>query len=119
MSSVKKSPNYLSIIKNKYIPEIPEKKNLLYLLCYIIVKRKDLRNYETALAKSILFELVNNDNRFLIEETNPLYNEFNINVLCYLIDYANWADYTLKETKTSEGILLTIKRKGKFLGLKF
>ena len=55
----------------------------------------------------------------LIEETNPLYNEFNINVLCYLIDYANWADYTLKETKTSEGILLTIKRKGKFLGLKF
>lgn len=114
-----KSPNYLSIIKNKYITEIPEKKNLLYLLCYIIVKRKDLRNYETALAKSILIELVNNDNRFLIEKTNPLYNEFNINVLCYLIDYANWADYTLKETKTSEGILLTIKRKGKFLGLKF
>lgn len=30
MSSVKKSPNYLSIIKNKYITEIPEKKNLLY-----------------------------------------------------------------------------------------
>jgi len=119
MSSVKKSPNYLSIIKNKYITEIPEKKNLLYLLCYIIVKRKDLRNYETALAKSILFELINNDNRFLIEKTNPLYNEFNINVLCYLMDYANWADYTLKETKTSEGILLTIKRKGKFLGLKF
>ena len=114
-----KSPNYLSIIKNKYITEIPEKKNLLYLLCYIIVKRKDLRNYETALAKSILFELINNDNRFLIEETNPLYNEFNINVLWYLIDYANGADCTLKETKTSEGILLTIKRKEKFLGLKF
>lgn len=114
-----KSPNYLSIIKNKYIANIPEKKNLLYLLCYIIVKRKDLRNYETALAESILFELINNDNRFLIEKTNPLYNEFNINVLCYLMDYTNWADYTLKETKTSEGILLTIKRKGKFLGLKF
>lgn len=113
------SPNYLSIINNKYITNIPEKKNLLYLLCYIIVKRKDLRNYETALAESILFELINNNNRFLIEKTNPLYNEFNINVLCYLTDYANWADYKLKETKTSEGILLTIKRKEKFLGLKF
>ena len=37
-----KSPNYLNIIKNKYITEIPVKKILLYLLCYIIVKRKDL-----------------------------------------------------------------------------
>ena len=119
MSSIKGNPNYLSIIMNKYITKIPDKKNLLYLICYIIVKREDLRNYETALARSILVELENNDDRLLIEKTNPLYNEFNINVLCYLVDYANWSDYTLKETKTSEGILLTIKRKGKFLGLKF
>lgn len=119
MSGIKRKPNYLSIIENKYITEIPKKKNLLYLICYIIIKREDLKNYETALARSILFELENNDGRLLIEKTSRLYNEFNINVLCYLVDYANWADYTLKETKTSEGILLTIKRKGKFLGLKF
>ncbi len=49
------SPNYLSIIKNKYITNIPEKKNLLYLLCYIIVKRKESKKLRNCFSRIYTF----------------------------------------------------------------